>query len=57
MTKQEPPTELTLWLTAAIDKWRETHPDVMASEIFASFEDIRHTLTEALLDIQPTRTE
>jgi hypothetical protein len=47
MTKQEQPTELTLWLTAAIDKWREKHPGVMVSEILESLENIRHTLTEA----------
>lgn len=46
---QEQPTELTLWLTTAIDKWREKHPDVMVSEIIESLEDIRHTLTESLM--------
>jgi hypothetical protein len=54
MTKQEQPTELTLWLTTAIDKWREKHPGVMVSEILESVEDIRHTLTEALTRHTPS---
>jgi hypothetical protein len=48
MTKQEPPTELTLWLTEAIDRWRKVDPDVKVSEILESLEDIRYTLTESL---------